>query len=66
MTHQPNTPAGRKRKWAGPEQYEDVASKKLMMLPTDMALLWDKKLKVWVDAYAKDADLFAKVGIGGS
>ncbi|MEW5302225.1 MAG: hypothetical protein WDW36_005027 [Sanguina aurantia] len=50
----------RKRQWAGPEQYEDVASKTLMMLPTDMALLWDKKLKVWVDAYAKDGDLFAK------
>jgi cytochrome c peroxidase len=34
----------RKKKWAGPEQYEDPTGA-LMMLPTDMALLWDKKFK---------------------
>lgn len=26
----------RKRKWSGPEQYEDKESGKLMMLPADM------------------------------
>lgn len=31
-----------KKKWSGPLQYEDK-SKTLMMLPTDMALIWDKK-----------------------
>lgn len=31
-----------KKPWKGPLQYEDK-SKTLMMLPTDMALLWDKK-----------------------
>ena len=33
-----------KKKWAGPLQYEDPSGK-LMMLPTDMALVWDKKFK---------------------
>lgn len=33
-----------------------------MMLPTDMALLWDKKYKQWVDLYAKDEETFFKVG----
>ena len=33
-----------KKKWAGPLQYEDPSGK-LMMLPTDMVLIWDKKFK---------------------
>ena len=31
------------------------------MLPTDMALIWDKKLKPYVETYAKDQDKFFEV-----
>ncbi len=31
-----------------------------MMLPTDMALIQDKKFKEWVVKYAADNDLFFK------
>lgn len=31
-----------------------------MMLPTDMALIQDKKFKPWVEKYAKDNDAFFK------
>lgn len=48
----------RKKKWDGPLQYEDKESGQLMMLPADMALLWDKKFKKWVDIYAKDEERF--------
>lgn len=47
-----------KKKWKGPLQYEDK-SKQLMMLPADMALLWDKSFKKYVDLYAKDDEKFA-------
>lgn len=40
------------------QQYEDKATKTLMMLPTDMALVEDKKFKPWVQKYAKDNDAF--------
>lgn len=46
------------KKWNGPAQYEDKATKTLMMLPTDMALIEDKKFKPWVQKYAKDNDAF--------
>ncbi|KAI4226440.1 MAG: hypothetical protein L6R36_003156 [Xanthoria steineri] len=46
------------RKWDGPKQYQDLASKSLMMLPTDMALIQDKEFKKHVDRYAKDNDVF--------
>lgn len=47
------------RKWDGPFQYEaTVAGTKLMMLPTDIALVEDPKFKVWVEKYAKDQKLF--------
>lgn len=49
----------RKKKWDGPLQYEDKSGQ-LMMLPTDMALVWDKKLKQYVDLYAKDEEAFFK------
>lgn len=29
-----------------------------MMLPADMALLWDKKFRKFVELYAKDAEKF--------
>jgi len=48
-----------KKKWAGPLQYEDP-SKELMMLPTDMALIGDKKLKKYVKEYAENEEKFAK------
>ncbi|RSL63490.1 Cytochrome c peroxidase, mitochondrial [Fusarium sp. AF-6] len=48
------------KKWNGPAQYEDKSTKTLMMLPTDMALVQDKKLKPFVEKYAKDNDAFFK------
>ncbi|CAL8471756.1 g11298 [Coccomyxa elongata] len=47
-----------KKKWKGPVQYEDKTSKSLMMLPTDMALVWDKKFRPYVELYAKDDQKF--------
>lgn len=47
----------KKKKWSGPEQYKDTSGT-LMMLPTDMALLWDKKFRKYVDLYAKDEAKF--------
>jgi cytochrome c peroxidase len=44
--------------WTGPPQYVDSGSGRLMMLPTDVVLLQDKKFKKWVDVYAKDATQF--------
>ena len=49
------------KKWDGPKQYTDAGTKSLMMLPTDMALIWDKKLKPYVETYAKDQDKFFEV-----
>jgi len=46
-----------KRDWSGPFQYED-GGKTLMMLPTDLVLLKDKKFLKYVDLYAKDARQF--------
>ena len=51
------------RKWDGPKQYTDASTKTLMMLPTDMALIWDKKLRPYVELYAKDQDKFFQVGV---
>jgi cytochrome c peroxidase len=48
------------RKWDGPKQFQDVSTKSLMMLPTDMALIKDKKFRPWVEKYAKDNDAFFK------
>lgn len=49
------------REWDGPFQYEaTVAGTKLMMLPTDMALVKDEKFRPWVEKYAADQDLFFK------
>lgn len=51
------------RKWDGPKQYTDASTKTLMMLPTDMALIWDKKLRPYVELYAKDQDKFFQVSV---
>ncbi|KFG86830.1 cytochrome c peroxidase [Metarhizium anisopliae] len=48
------------KKWNGPKQYEDKTTQTLMMLPTDMVLVQDKKFKPWTEKYAKDNDLFFK------
>ena len=47
------------KKWTGPEQYEDPTGD-LMMLPADMALVWDEKFKKHVEVYAKDEALWFK------
>jgi cytochrome c peroxidase len=43
--------------WTGPAQFEDKTGE-LMMLPTDLALIKDAKLKPWVEKYAADEKLF--------
>lgn len=48
------------KKWNGPKQYEDVGTKSLMMLPTDMALIKDPVFKKHVERYAKDDQAFFK------
>ncbi|KAF7548253.1 hypothetical protein G7046_g8739 [Stylonectria norvegica] len=48
------------KKWSGPAQYEDKTTKSLMMLPSDLALIQDKKMKPWVEKYAKDNEVFFK------
>ncbi|EHY52402.1 heme peroxidase [Exophiala dermatitidis] len=48
------------RKWNGPKQYQDVKTKSLMMLPTDMALIKDPSFRKYVEIYAKDNDRFFK------
>ena len=45
------------RDWKGPEQYEDPSGK-LMMLPSDIALIHDKSFLKYVKMYAKQPDTF--------
>lgn len=45
------------KKWDGPRQFEDPTGD-LMMLPSDMALIWDPVFKKYVEMYAKDEDLW--------
>lgn len=45
--------------WDGPDQYEDSTGK-LMMLPSDIALVQDPDFKKYVELYAKDEDAFFK------
>jgi len=52
-----NTVNWTKRDWSGPFQYEDDG-KKLMMLPTDLVLIKDKKFKKYVDVYAGNQKKF--------
>jgi catalase (peroxidase I) len=49
----------KKKQWDGPLQYVDE-NDELMMLPSDMALIWDPKFKKYVELYAEDKDLFFK------
>jgi cytochrome c peroxidase len=48
------------KKWAGPKQYQDKSTGKLMMLTTDMALVEDPSFKKHVERYAKSEDDFFK------
>ncbi|KAF1940894.1 cytochrome c peroxidase mitochondrial precursor [Clathrospora elynae] len=48
------------KKWNGPKQFEDVKTKTLMMLPTDMEIIKDKSFKQYTELYAKDNDAFFK------
>uniref|UniRef100_A0A7S3K494 Cytochrome c peroxidase, mitochondrial n=1 Tax=Aureoumbra lagunensis TaxID=44058 RepID=A0A7S3K494_9STRA len=43
--------------WTGPDQFES-ADGELMMLPSDMALLWDKSFRAVAEEYAKDEEKF--------
>ena len=45
--------------WTGPDQFEDPSGA-LMMLPSDMAILWDPEFKKYVQLYADDEDVFFK------
>ncbi|EOD08863.1 putative cytochrome-c peroxidase [Emiliania huxleyi CCMP1516] len=47
------------KEWDGPMQFEDPSGK-LMMLPSDIALIQDKKMRQYVQMYAKDKELFFK------
>jgi len=47
------------KEWDGPMQFEDPSGK-LMMLPSDIVLIQDKKFRPFVQMYAKDNDLFVK------
>mmetsp|Transcript_8553 Transcript_8553/g.24544 ORF Transcript_8553/g.24544 Transcript_8553/m.24544 type:complete len:369 (-) Transcript_8553:85-1191(-) len=46
-----------KKKWDGPLQYEDPTGE-LMMLPTDMVLIWDWSFRKYTKMYAKDEEKF--------
>lgn len=48
------------KQWEGPKQFEDQATKALMMLPTDMALVQDGRLRKIVQRYAESEDTFFK------
>lgn len=48
------------KRWKGPKQYEDVKTKSLMMLPSDLALIEDPQFRQYVLIYAKDGDKFAQ------
>lgn len=48
------------KKWTGPKQFEDVKTKSLMMLPTDMELIKDKSFRAYTEKYARDNDAFFK------
>ncbi len=44
--------------WDGPFQYVDACNGRLMMLPTDVALLEDGVFSEWVEIYANDSARF--------
>jgi len=46
------------KKWKGPRQFEDKATGKLMMLPTDMVNLTDPEFRKYSLMYQKDEAKF--------
>ncbi|KAF2848962.1 class II peroxidase [Plenodomus tracheiphilus IPT5] len=48
------------KKWNGPKQFEDVKTKSLMMLPTDMEIVKDKSFRKYAELYANDNEAFFK------
>lgn len=46
------------KQWNGPKQLEDVETRSLMMLPSDMALVKDKEFRKHVERYAKSEEVF--------
>ncbi|KAF1960360.1 heme peroxidase [Byssothecium circinans] len=46
------------KKWNGPKQFEDVKTKSLMMLPTDMEIVRDKSFRQYAETYARDNEAF--------
>ena len=45
------------KKWSGPVQYEDPTGT-LMMLPSDMSIVFDKTFREWAVKYRDDEELF--------
>lgn len=50
----------KQRDWDGEDQFTDVETETLLMLPTDMALLEDENFRPFVELYAADQDAFFK------
>ncbi|CAF3607496.1 unnamed protein product [Rotaria sp. Silwood1] len=48
-----------KRNWQGPTQFEDVQTKSLLRLPSDILLIEDPQFKVYVVEYANNGSQFA-------
>lgn len=48
----------KKKEWEGPYQYVAGPKGSLMMLPSDLVLLQDKKFLKWVKVYGQDAAKF--------
>jgi cytochrome c peroxidase len=44
--------------WTGPAQFEDATTGTLMMLPTDMSMIWDEEFRKHVRRYAADENAF--------
>jgi len=49
-----------RRSWRGPEQFENVAGRDLMMLPTDMAIVEDESFRKHAEHYYKNPDDFER------
>ena len=48
------------REWDGEDQFTDVETETLCMLPTDMALIEDDEFRPFVELYAEDEEAFFK------
>jgi cytochrome c peroxidase len=46
-----------KKKWNGPEQYQDPSGE-LMMTPADLSLIKDPKFRQYVELYAKNDEIW--------